>query len=126
MYVHHIAITVKNLQESIDFYKNAFGFQQGAQYEKGNAKFAYLHLEDFQLELWEFTPVTEATNLEALDVIGLRHLAFAVANIDEAVANAKKHNIIFSEPKMGSSGKRYALGVDCNGIALELLEVAVN
>jgi catechol 2,3-dioxygenase-like lactoylglutathione lyase family enzyme len=123
MYVHHIAITVKNLTESIKFYSDVFGFKYLTQYEKGNSKFAYLSLEDFQLELWEFTPVTTADNLESLDVIGLRHLGFAVKNIDESVAKAKELHVDFSEPKLGTSGKRYSLGTDCNGIAIELLEV---
>jgi glyoxylase I family protein len=124
MYVHHIAITVKDLQQSISFYSETFGFKLLSQFEKGNAKFAYLELKDFQIELWEFAPVTESSNLESLDIIGIRHLAFAVENIDEAVSNARKHNVIFSEPQLGTAGKRYSLGIDCNGIALELLEVA--
>ncbi len=123
MYVHHIAITVKNLEESIIFYSRVFGFIKLDQFEKGNSKFVYLSLKDFQIELWEFTPVTDNKNLESLDTIGLRHLAFAVPDIDFAVATANQLGANFSEPKMGSSGKRYSLGTDCNGIALELLEV---
>lgn len=123
MYVHHIAITVRNLQESIEFYSEVFGFKEIKQFRKGNADIAHLELNGFQLELLEFTPVKDATHLESLDVIGIRHVAFAVNNIDEAVANAKLHEVIFDEPQMGTAGRRYSFGRDCNGIMLELIEV---
>jgi catechol-2,3-dioxygenase len=59
--------------------------------------------------------------LEALNVIGLRHLAFSVPNVSETVTLLVAAGYNFSAPVVGSSGKEYSLGQDPDGIALEII-----
>ena len=76
MRVHHIAISVKDLEKSANFYKENFGFKEVRKFTKpgwnGNA--IILELEGLQLELFHFENFADKKdNLSDLKVIGLKH-----------------------------------------------------
>jgi glyoxylase I family protein len=123
----HIALTVNNLRESIKFYTDMFGFKATESYLKNEsgAKFVYMVGESgVRIELWEFPDMKEnKDDLEDLKVRGLRHICFEVEDIEKTVAELKEKGFEFPEPEMGSSGRRYTLSKDPNGIAIELLEI---
>ncbi len=126
MKIHHIAITVNNLNESLKFYQDFFGFQLIKKFKKedANAEFAFIKLNDYLMELWKFTDIKVNTDdLSDLKIKGIRHIAFAVENIDEIVSEFKKKGLNVSNPKMGAAGHRFSFTNDPNGVALELYEI---
>jgi lactoylglutathione lyase len=125
MEFHHISITVKNLNESIKFYTEVFGFKFHSQFSKdeGNTKFAYLKSTNLTIELWEFkNPTASKDDLTDLKRIGYGHLAFSTNSIDQLCDRLNDLDLDFSPIKVGASGKKFSLGKDINGISIEIIE----
>ncbi len=125
MKIHHIAITVNNLEESIKFYTQILGFEIVKKFTKKDMKASvcFIKLNDFQIELWQFQDMKK--NIESLNDIkvrGIRHIAFAVDNLKQSISQLKEKGIKFSEPKLGGSGHYYSFTTDPNGIPLEFYE----
>jgi len=125
MKVHHIAITVSNLDESIKFYSDILGFEVAKRFEREDmgAKATFIKLDNFQIELWQFEDMKENFNLlNDIKVKGIRHIAFEVDNLNKTITELKKKGLEFSEPKLGASGHNYSFTTDPNGVALEFYE----
>lgn len=118
----HIAITVTNLEESVGFYIKYFGCVEEKSFSKEGSEFVYLRSGNIRLELWQFAASEQPKDsLTDLKLLGLRHIAFKVDDIE-----AKRRELVaagyeFSEVQLGSSGVYYSLGVDPDGIAIELI-----
>jgi len=122
--VHHVAISVKSIEQSTEFYTQVFGFSEVQRFEREdlNGKAAFLRLGDMHLEIWEFSDgVAPKDDLSNLKIRGLRHIAFSVANLDQAYAELKS-KMKMSELRVGASGGRYFFISDPDGIMIELYE----
>ena len=125
MKVHHVAITVKKLEESRRFYEKLFGFKLVEEFEKEEvqAKGCFLKLNDFYLELWEFKDMKEnKDDFSDLKIKGIKHLSFEIEDIFETIKKLKEKGLIFSEPKEGKTCKWYSFASDPNEISLELYQ----
>ena len=128
MKVHHVAICVSDLKESIKFYSDYFNFsiKKFFRKEEFNADFCLIENDGFEIELFSFDKKSvNEHNIEDRLRIGIRHLAFEVTNIKEEVKQLENKGITFSEIKEGKSGNLYAFCKDPDGVQLELLEVQV-
>lgn len=121
--IHHIAIIVSNYESSKDFYVNKLGFQVISEVyrEERSDYILNLRLGECYLELFvEKDPPARVSNPEAC---GLRHLAFAVPDIDEAVRALQAQGIA-TEPVRTDpyTGTRMTFFHDPDGLPLELHE----
>lgn len=127
--VNHISISVIDNKETIEFYKK-FGFKEFKKWEAedGSIKIDMLKLDDTVLEIFcykEYAELPETAKSIATDlpVIGTKHFALGVENIEKAkefVIENKISNDI--EIKVGRLGKPYFFIKDPNGILVEIIK----
>ncbi len=91
---HHVAIICSDYERSKDFYARILGLEIVAEVYRAERDSYKLDLrlpDGVQIELFSFpTPPKRPSYPEAC---GLRHLAFEVADIDEAVAELAGHGV---------------------------------
>ena len=121
--IHHIAIIVSNYEIAKDFYVKKLGFQiirENYRKDRNDYKLD-LKLGDMELEIFcEPNPPKRVSNPEAC---GLRHLAFAVSNIEETIKELNQLGID-TEPirKDEFTGKLMTFFRDPDGLPIELHE----
>lgn len=122
--VHHIAIICSDYSASKKFYTEILGFVVHAEYfrEKRNSFKLDLKLGDrYWIELFSFpSPPARTSRPEAC---GLRHLAFDVSNLDDAIAWLNENSIATEPVRVDEfTGKRFTFFADPDDLPLELYE----
>jgi len=123
--VHHIAIICSDYEISKHFYSVVLGLKIVREVYREERRSYKLDLEVgnlYQVELFSFPdPPARPSRPEA---VGLRHLAFEVDNIDEAVAHIKSFDIVIEPIRIDEfTGKRFTFFADPDGLPVELYEV---
>src|ERR1700743_1100242 len=92
--VHHIAIICSDYEKSKYFYSEVLGLkikQEVFRKERSSYKLDLEVAGQYQIELFSFPdPPARPSRPEAT---GLRHLAFEVDDVEEAVRHIQSHNI---------------------------------
>lgn len=122
--IHHVALICSDYARSRDFYTRILGLRVLAEvYREARASHKLdLALPDgSQLELFSFPdPPPRPSYPEAC---GLRHIAFAVADIDACVAELKAQSIAVEEVRIDEyTGRRYTFFADPDGLPIEFYE----
>jgi methylmalonyl-CoA/ethylmalonyl-CoA epimerase len=127
--IHHVGVAVADLDESIRIYQSALGAQlvHRATNEKEGLEAAFLRVGDGEVELMaalrDDSPVGK---FMAKRGPGLHHVAYAVTDIDEALADARASGLelIDTEPRIGMHGTRIAFlhPKSVGGVLTELVE----
>jgi glyoxylase I family protein len=122
--VHHVAIICSNYEESRRFYSEMLGLtivSETYRADRGSYKINLALPDGRQIELFSFPqPPPRASYPEAC---GLRHLAFAVGNLDDAVNALTARGIALEEVRIDElTGKRFTFFADPDGLPLELYE----
>ena len=123
MQILHISITVKDIEESIQFYREIMGLELVRQREipENKAEIAFLRDPESggQIELTYWKDKEDWVSGDELD-----HIAFAVLDMDEAMKKFKIMGVeIAKEPySLKGSTTKIAFLKDPNGIWLELIE----
>ena len=123
--IHHVAILAGDYEKSKHFYTKILGFTIIAENFRAEKKSFKLDLainDIYQIELFSFPDFKERQSFP--EAKGLRHLAFAVDNLDEAVNELISKNVIVEEIRTDElTNKRFCFFFDPNGQPLELYEI---
>ncbi|ATH93582.1 hypothetical protein ACH95_20070 [Bacillus glycinifermentans] len=122
--IHHIAIICSDYEASKAFYVDKLGLEIVAETYRKDRDSHKLDLAlngRYVIELFSFpNPPERVTRPEAA---GLRHLAFAVDDVDRAVSKLLEKGItaetVRTDPE---TGKRFTFFSDPDGLPLELYE----
>jgi glyoxylase I family protein len=122
--IHHIAIICSNYELSKLFYVDVLGFTVIREVFREERNSYKLDLEvggQYQIELFSFPdPAPRPSRPEAA---GLRHLAFEVNDIDEAVFHLNELEVVTEPIRIDpTTGKRFTFFTDPDGLPLELYE----
>lgn len=123
MKILHTSITVKDMEKSIQFYRDVVGleFIRRMEIPENKAEIAFLGDKETgsRLELTYWKEKKDWNEGDELD-----HLAFAVSNMDKAMKLFRKLNVeIAMKPySLKGSTTRIAFIKDPNGIWLEIIE----
>jgi glyoxylase I family protein len=123
--IHHIAIICSDYELSKKFYTEVLGFKIVREVYREARRSYKLDLEVnglYQIELFSFPgpPPARPSQPEAL---GLRHLAFEVNNLEEAVFHLSEYDVVTEPIRVDEcTGKRFTFFTDPDGLPLELYE----
>jgi len=122
--VHHIAIICSDYQKSKHFYTEVLGLKIVREVYREQRESYKLDLEVdglYQIELFSFPgPPARASRPEAA---GLRHLAFEVDNVNEAIFHIKEFGIEVEPVRIDEfTGKEYTFFADPDGLPIEFCE----
>ena len=123
--IHHIAILTDDYEKSKQFYTDILGFtilKETYREERDSYKLDLAVNGEYQIELFSFPEYKERASFP--EAKGLRHLAFAVDDIDAAVDELKSKNVDVQGIRVDEfTGKRFCFFNDPNGQPLELYQV---
>lgn len=123
--IHHIAIICSNYSVSKAFYTEVLGFeilQEVYREERDSYKLDLALNGQYIIELFSFPDPAERPSYP--EARGLRHLAFAVENIEKQVALINNMGIKTEPIRVDkTSDKKFTFFTDPDGLPLELYEV---
>ncbi|WP_040813141.1 SMU1112c/YaeR family gloxylase I-like metalloprotein [Nocardia concava] len=122
--IHHVAIIASDYEKSKAFYTEILGLWVIAENYRAERRSYKLDLalpDGGQLELFSFPdPPARPSRPEAA---GLRHLAFVVPDVVEALAELRGRGVAVEEVRVDEyTGKRFAFFADPDDLPLELYE----
>ncbi|MBD2205918.1 VOC family protein [Calothrix sp. FACHB-1219] len=122
--IHHIAIICSDYERSKKFYVEVLGFPIIAETFRAQRNSYKLDLkvgENSQIELFSFPhPPQRPNNPEAC---GLRHLAFAVDDIEQTVTDLQAQGIEVENIRIDEiTGKKFTFFKDPDNLPLEIYE----
>lgn len=121
---HHVAIICSDYEKSKHFYVDLLGFeiiQETFRESRNSYKLDLRVGENDAIELFSFPdPPARPSRPESC---GLRHLAFAVSDLDATVADLKLHGIEVEPIRLDElTGKRFTFFQDPDQLPLEIYE----
>jgi glyoxylase I family protein len=122
--IHHIAIICSNYEKSKDFYVNILGLKIIREiYREERLSYKLdLALGETQIELFSFSKPPKRPSYP--EAAGLRHLAFEVNSISEAVEELKTKGIDVEPIRTDEfTGKRFTFFSDPDNLPIELYEL---
>ena len=136
--IHHVAISVENLDAAVSFYQNAFGFEvvQTSDFNKNKlvdaaigltdaeARMAMLKAPNAFVELWEYVhPQPKDLRSRPCDY-GYPHFALQVSNIDDEYDRLLEAGMTFAGEVVHFNKETAAIyGKDPFGNIIELYEI---
>ena len=125
--IDHIGIAVKNLDETLAFYRQVMGLEVSSAEVFNGMKVAFLRIGDSELELLEdTTPDGAIARHIAKRGEGMQHVAYRVADIEQALQEmrAKGVELIDERPRLGARHARIAFlhPKSTKGVLIEFVE----
>jgi glyoxylase I family protein len=122
--IHHVAIICSDYNKSKRFYTEILGLTVVAEHYRTDRDSYKLDLaigDRYAIELFSFpNPPARVSRPEAC---GLRHLAFAVDNIEAMIEKLSAHNIAAEPIRIDEyTQKRFTFFADPDGLPLEVYE----
>lgn len=124
--VHHIALICSDYETSKRFYTEILGLSILGEYfraERNSYKLDLALNGQYIIELFSFPdPPKRPSRPEAL---GLRHLAFAVPDLDAAISHLTEHGVPTEPVRVDqNTGRRFTFFADPDDLPLEFYETA--
>lgn len=118
----HVAIMVKNMDESIHFYEQVFGFEVRFRKKRADREMTFLYMKNApEIEIELIQDIDPVDEYHTTGVV--HHLAFRVENLENALdyVNENSSLAVSAEVKPAGEG-RMVLFEGLNGEILQLIE----
>ncbi len=123
----HVAIRVKNVDRSLDFYVGKLGFAEMMRIHRDDGSLMLIYLRITDTQFLEIFPDAIGDRSPPKEAVGYNHMCLEVADIDEALAHLHEKGIaLLQEKKVGLDRNKQAWIEDPDGNRIELMEMAAN
>ena len=125
----HIGIAVKDLDEAMKLYKDAFGIEPSLVYESSytKAKIAFFPIGEVRIELIQ--PINPDSVMERFlekKGEGIHHIAYKVEDIDQSLGELERKGIQLVDKKSRRVRENERVGFlhpkSTNGVLIELIQ----
>ena len=116
MNLKHVTILVKDLDESIQFYRDLIDLPVKRRFMSGDLEIAFLGDGETEIELVydiTHTKVSFGTDIS---------LGFEVESLEDALAMMKQKNVVFGDMIQPNPSIRFAFAEDPNGLKIQFVE----
>ena len=127
--LEHVAISVTDLDRTVDWYGRSFGFEEIARSDKPDlgVKVAAMRLGDRLLEIfqpYEPLPIPEGESAlrTSLQRLGTKHMALAVDDIEAAAEQLRAGGAEIETDVVEGSTSKYVFCRDPDGILIEVIQ----
>ncbi len=127
--IDHIGIAVKDLEQSLRFYRDQLGLELKdiEEVDEQKVKVAFVPVSESNLELLEPTdPSGPVGKFLAKKGEGFHHISFSVSNLEDKLKQLQEQGVelIDNEPRYGAGGAKIAFihPRSTGGILIELCE----
>jgi len=122
--ITHVAIRVKDVARTLDFYSGKLGFSEMLRLDReGRLWLVYLRITDEQY--LEIFPDGEGDRAAEREVVGYNHMCLAVPDIDQTIRELEAANIPLIRPKaLGADGNWQCWIEDPDGHRIELMQMS--
>ena len=133
---HHVGITVRDLDRTVEFYRTVFdldvvaefdvsgeAFETGVDIDTASARFAHLDAGSTRLEVVEYEPAGDPSELPRLNDQGATHLGLEVDDLDRFYADLPSTVETLSPPQTTETGTRILFVRDPEENLIEVLEL---
>ena len=119
--IRHIALVVKDLEQTADFYEKAFGLTRSELSEGPTARRIYMSDGEINLALLQYKGETGSGLKDAASFVGIHHFGFQVDNLKEGQAAVERAGgeFFFDLGKEGEEGFERKFK-DPNGIIFDI------
>ncbi len=122
--IHHVAIICSNYEQSKHFYHNILGFgiiNETWRKERQSWKLD-LNVNGSQIELFSFPYAPKRPSYP--EAQGLRHLAFAVTNVEQTKQLLEAKGVAVEEIRVDEiTGSQFTFFADPDGLPLEIYQI---
>ena len=123
--IHHTAIICSDYRRSKDFYTKSLGLDPIRETYRADRDSYKLDLAlngEYVIELFSFPNVPARPTMP--EATGLRHLAFAVANLNQVIETLQSKNVFAEKIRYDeATGKHFAFIFDPDLLPIELYEL---
>lgn len=124
--IHHVAIIASDYERSKRFYHETLGFRIVAETyraERDSWKLDLALPDGSQIELFSFPGAPERPNYP--EAVGLRHLAFAVGDVDATAAELTARGVQAEPVRIDElTGRKFTFFADPDGLPLEIYQIS--
>ena len=126
MKVDHVAVTVSDLKQSIEWYTKFLGCLLKDEYHSGEWHIAVMRLGEFDIELIQLDktdnlPEYRKNVMSDIKTVGTKHFAINVDDLDKTIETLEGKGVeIVQRPEKAGLGGKFAFIKDCDGILIEL------
>jgi catechol 2,3-dioxygenase-like lactoylglutathione lyase family enzyme len=136
--IHHLGLTVRDIERSVRWYSSMFGLgagettrasgpdlARGVQVPGAQLAFVMLDVGNTTIEFLQYSEPEGADFALGNNDVGATHVCFEVSDIDAAYADLRQKGAVFNGPPVTiesgpSQGARWAYLRDPDGIQLEI------
>ncbi len=124
--ITHVAIRVKDVERTLDFYINKLGFTEMLRLDReGRLWLVYLRISDDQF--LEVFPEGEGDRASEREAVGYNHMCLQVPDIEQTVRELNDAGVEMIRPKVqGADGNWQTWIEDPDGHRIELMQMAAD
>ena len=121
----HLAIKVKDLDVSLDFWRDRVGLQEMHRLKRDDGATWLVYLRITDMQFLELFPGAETDHAPGEEANGVLHICLTIDDLDAEVARLQKAGVKIVSPITGGlDGNRGAWIHDPDGNRIELMEMA--